>query len=149
MWAWLKWLIVGVVVSAALSQFVRPSHSNPPVIQARSIHAQLTIGPEVDSVLSRSCNDCHSNQTVWPWYSNVAPISWIIASDVSRGRDALNFSEWDKYSAEEHQKLLKEVCIEASDREMPGIPYTWLHPDARLSDADIQSVCAWTNAQNK
>lgn len=146
MQAWWKWIIVAVVI-VAISQLVRPSHVNPPVTAAHTIDANLAVDPAVAAVFKRSCNDCHSNVTVWPWYSEIAPVSWLIAYDVRRGRTALNFSEWAVYPAEKQQDLLKEICTEVSDNEMPGISYTLLHPDAKLTDAEMQSICRWTTSQ--
>ena len=82
-------------------QVYRPERTNPIADPKQGIHAILTVEPQVVSVMSRSCNDCHSNQTTWPWYSQVAPASWLVVSDVNRGRAAVNFSEWRKYSADE------------------------------------------------
>ena len=92
-----KWGIGVAVVILVLVQLIRPAHSNPPITAGETIQARLPIDPVVDSMLIRSCNDCHSNLTVWPWYTNVAPASWLIVSDVRRGRAELNFSEWGIY----------------------------------------------------
>ncbi len=136
---------IGVaVVILVLVQLIRPAHSNPPITAGETIQARLPIDPVVDSMLIRSCNDCHSNLTVWPWYTNVAPASWLIVSDVRRGRAELNFSEWGTYSIKKQQELLKETCEEASERKMPVAAYTLLHPPAKFTDADIAAVCAWT-----
>jgi heme-binding protein len=79
-------------------QLVRPSISNPAVDPAREITAAHPMTPEVAAILQRSCNDCHSNRTVWRWYSIVAPASWLVSHDVREGRDALNLSEWTRYA---------------------------------------------------
>jgi hypothetical protein len=142
--AWWKYTILGFIAAVTLIQLVRPSRINPREDPALTIHARASVDPAVSAILTRSCNDCHSNLTVWPWYTEIAPVSWIIASDVNRGRKALNLSEWGNYSTEKKSDLLAEMCKEASDREMPGTPYTSLHAGTRLTDAEIQSVCAWT-----
>ncbi len=143
---WWKRIILGGVAVLAISQLARPSRVNPPVTAAHTIDAVLTVNPEVAATFKRSCNDCHSNLTVWPWYSNIAPVSWLLAYDARRGRTALNFSEWTTYSDKEQQDKLKEICSEVSDKEMPGIPYTLLHPEAKLTDADTGFICAWTKS---
>jgi hypothetical protein len=130
-------------------QFIRPERSNPPINTSQTIHASLPVDPAVDATFARSCNDCHSNLTVWPWYSNVAPVSWLLVSDVRRGRSNLNFSEWGSYPLEKQQELLKGICAEVSDKEMPGSAYTLMHPAARLTDADTGSICAWTRSHNQ
>ena len=139
-----RWGIGGAVVILVLIQLIRPAHSNPPITAGETIQARLPVDPVVDSMLIRSCNDCHSNLIVWPWYTNVAPASWLIASDVRRGRAELNFSEWGTYPIKKQQELLKETCEEASERKMPVAAYTLLHPSAKFTDGDITAVCAWT-----
>ena len=126
-----------------LIQFVRTSRINPPVDPAREIAAVHPTTPAVSTLLQRSCNDCHSNRTVWPWYSNVAPASWLVAHDVNDGRDALNLSEWTAYDAEKQQKLIGKMCAEVKDHEMPEPQYTLMHPRARLNASDVQTLCSW------
>lgn len=136
-------LVIFVFLFMAI-QFVSPVKTNPPVDPSREIAAVHPPGPDVSAVLQRSCNDCHSNRTVWPWYSHIAPASWLVTHDVNEGRDALNFSEWAQYNAEKSQKLLGKVCEEARDGEMPVSQYTLLHPHARLTAPDVQVLCSWT-----
>jgi Haem-binding domain len=128
----------------ALIQFVRPSMSNPPVDSTREITAIHPVTQVIASTLERSCNDCHSNRTVWPWYSQVAPVSWLVAHDVNEGRNALNFSEWRLYGPEKAQKLLGEICETVREGEMPVKQYTLLHPRARLTPSDVHSLCNLT-----
>src|SRR6516164_493590 len=93
-----KFFVIAAVILFFAFQVYRPECTNPPADPKQDIHAILAVDPQVDSVMQRSCNDCHSNQTAWPWYSKVAPASWLVVSDVKRGRAAVNFSEWSKYS---------------------------------------------------
>jgi hypothetical protein len=127
----------------AVAQIFRPARTNPPVDAKREIHANLPVDAYVATTLERACKDCHSHRTVWPWYSHVAPASWLVVSDVNRGRKALNFSEWSVYGPEEQRDHLAEMCKEVTEGEMPGFPYTLMHRDARLSKADIAAVCSW------
>jgi hypothetical protein len=135
-------LILGSLLVAI--QLVRPSRSNPPVDPAHEFNAIHATAPAVSSLLQRSCGDCHSNKTAWPWYSNVAPASWVIAHDVNDGRDALNLSEWGVYTLEKRQKLIGEMCKEVKNREMPLSQYTLVHSDARLTAPDVQTLCSWS-----
>ena len=135
-------LVLGLLFLAI--QLVRPSRSNPPVDPAREFSAIHTTTPAVSSLLQRSCGDCHSSKTAWPWYSNVAPASWVVAHDVNDGRDALNLSEWGAYTLEKQQKLTGKMCEEVKDREMPLSQYTFVHPDARLTASDVQTLCSWS-----
>jgi len=131
--------VVFVIVFAA-AQLVRPGRANPVTDSARTIRAHMGTASGLVAVLDRSCNDCHSNQTVWPPYTQVAPLSWLMAYAVGEGRKAVNFSEWAGYSPEEQRTLLTLSCQDASEGKMPGI-YTLLHPEMRLSAQDIETIC--------
>jgi len=87
--------------------------------EAQTIEAHTQITPEAKDILSRSCNDCHSNKTVWPWYTNVAPISWWIVDHINEGRRNLNFSEWAKLDKNRQDRKLRQICDEVEDGAMP------------------------------
>jgi len=125
-------------------QLIRPARTNPLTDPAHEFTAIHSTPPEIASMLQKSCNDCHSNRTVWPWYSSVAPASWAVAHDVTDGRDAMNLSEWATYKPEKWQELVGKICEEAKDGEMPLPQYTLLHRGARLSSSDVQTLCSWT-----
>ena len=129
--------VVFVVVLAA-AQFVRPVRANPAIDVSRTIQAQAS---ELGAVLDRSCRDCHSNATVWPGYTQVAPLSWLMSYAVTKGREVVNFSEWTSYSPEQQQLLLAVSCQDARSGKMPGL-YTMLQPDTRLSTQDVETICA-------
>jgi hypothetical protein len=149
MWVWLKRLALAAVIVLVVIQVFRPVNTNPPLDPKRDIHATVALEPAVATVLARSCNDCHSNRTIWPWYSHVAPVSWLVVSDVNRGRKALNFSEWSTYAPEAQQKHLSEICKEVTEGEMPGFSYTLIHQNAKLSKADKTAVCRWTQSSGQ
>lgn len=102
------------------------SHTNPPVVTEPRWDA-----PRTQELFSRACADCHSNQTKWPWYSRVAPVSWLVVSDVEEGRSKLNVSEWNRPQKDAH-----EAAKEVRDGEMPLSTYLLAHPTARLSPAE-------------
>ena len=143
----LKWLLIVVVCLFVIAQFKRPARTNPPVDQAQALEAHTQMTPHVASILSRSCNDCHSNNTAWPWYTNVAPVSWFIADHVEDGRRHLNFSEWGKGDQRRRNKKLEEICEEVKDGAMPLSSYTPLHPHAKLTAEDVKALCDWTEAE--
>ena len=118
-------------------QLIPVDRTNPPG------EGEIGTPPQVAAILQRACYDCHSNQTVWPWYSKIAPVSWLIARDVHEGRKELNFSVWSSYSDKRKQKKLRETGKEVSEGDMPPWYYVALHPEARLSDADLQTIRAW------
>ncbi len=90
----LRRLVIGLVLLAVAIQLIRLSKTNPPEDPAQTIEAKLKVDPPVAAILQRGCQDCHSNRTVWPWYSNVAPVSWMVIHHVNEGRERMNFSEW-------------------------------------------------------
>jgi len=103
--------------------------------------------PEVRAVLRRACYDCHSNETVWPWYSKVAPSSWLVSSDVLSGRRHMNFSTWNRRTAERQAEALRQAWEEVEAGEMPLWYYMPLHPEARLTDADKALLRAWSRGE--
>ena len=111
--------------------------------------SDLHVPAELTPMLKRSCMDCHSNQTVWPWYSYVAPMSWLVERDVRRGRDHMNFSEWDQYTFKQREKLLADIASAVKNREMPLPQYTLIHRHAKLSDADTDLIYAWARAERR
>ena len=143
---WLKLSLITLVALAVAAQVVRPARTNPPVDPQKEITAHMQVDPPVMATLSRACNDCHSNRTEWPWYSNVAPVSWLVAHDVNDGREELNFSEWGASKEKEPGKLLGKICSEVTDGEMPMATYTLIHPQAKLTREEVQNVCRWTNS---
>jgi hypothetical protein len=119
--------------------------------EARSQPAinDLTVSPEVKAILERSCVDCHSNHAAWPWYSYVAPVSWLVERDVRRGRDRLNLSHWSQYAFEQRRKLLADIASAVENREMPLPQYTVMHRAAKLSDADRDAVYRWAGVERR
>ncbi len=136
----LKQAAVVFVIVFAAAQLVRPDRTNPATDARRTIQARLARAGGLGAVLDRSCRDCHSNRTVWPWYTRIAPVSWAMAYGVRAGRNAVNFSDWAAYQPEEQQQLLAESCADVSKGKMPG-PWTLLHPEAKLSTGDIETIC--------
>lgn len=137
-----RWTLIALIVVFLAIQLVRPDHANPPVDQSRALlpHAPA----DVRAILDRSCRDCHSNETRWPAYSQVAPMSWFVASHVREGRDRFNYSEWTTYDSDEQDKLLGGVCTLAKKGRMPLPSYLLIHRSARLSQADIATLCNWS-----
>lgn len=128
-------MIAAVIIVAA--QFVPVAKSNPPV------ETEVPASPQVREILRRACYDCHSNETVWPWYSRVAPASWLMAWDVNEGRDHLNFSTWNRLSDADRRHAFEEILEEVDADAMPLPIYLPLHPEARLSDQDRSLIDAW------
>ena len=140
----LKILAVLAFLAFVGLQFWRPDRTNPPVDESKTIEASLKIPEDVSAVLGRSCKDCHSNETEYPWYSNVAPVSWSVVDHIRVGREDLNFSIWETYSKKRQEHKLEEICEMVEAREMPHYQYLWVHWEAALTDDDIKLMCDWT-----
>jgi hypothetical protein len=135
----LKQAAVVFVVVFAAAQLVRPERANPATDVSRTIQAQIGTAGALAAVLDRSCRDCHSNNTVWPWYTHIAPLSWLMARGVAEGRKAVNFSEWASYPPDVQRTLLSVSCQDATSGKMPG-PYTLVRPETKLSPQDIAAA---------
>ena len=143
----LRWFALIVLCGLIIAQFFGPARTNPTFDQSQAIEAHLQMTPPVAAILDRSCNDCHSNKTRWPWYAHVAPVSWFVIDHVNEGRENINLSEWNKYSQRDAEALLKQMCREVRAGVMPLSSYTPLHPGSKLSAEDIKVLCDWTDAE--
>jgi Haem-binding domain len=140
----LKWAVIGLAAIFGLLQFTNPARTNPPVVNDLAATNPPPAG--VTTLLHAACYDCHSYETKWPLYSRIAPSSWLVVSDVTEGRENLNFSDWPQ-DPKRAAKKLERVNEELDYREMPPKKYSLLHPDARLTEAQRQTLLDWTSAQ--
>lgn len=138
----LKTGVPALIVVLGVAQFIQPERANPPQDPAASFDAVAKPTRQIAQVLNRACRDCHSNQTVWPWYSRISPVSWLVAQDVKEGRAHLNFSEWNRLSPEMSKLRLGAICDEVRKGDMPLWYYLPLHPGARLSREEVAAICA-------
>lgn len=145
----IKWTVIILFVAFAGIQFIRPQYSNPPVNEQEALEATTQVPENVRQIFARSCNDCHTNKTDYPWYSNVAPLSWQIVEHVDHGRSHLNFSVWNTYELRKKRKKLDEVCEQVTDSEMPIGQYLWLHGNAVLTRDDVKAICDWTQQESE
>jgi hypothetical protein len=128
-------------VASVLTPPRKSSGAGGPLLPGARIDAQVL------GIIERSCQDCHSETTHYPWYSYVAPVSWLIQSDVARGRRRLNLSRWSDYPPLRRQRSLSEIANQVKDGEMPLFQYTLIHRNARLSPADVSAVFQWTQTE--
>ena len=136
-----KILIVLTVIIIGI-QFIPVERSNPPVT------GKIDAPSNVLSILKTSCFDCHSNETIWPWYSYIAPVSFLVSADVNNARKRVNFSEWDKYDDEKRAKKLNAIIEDVEEGEMPLSKYTLIHPDAKMDQVKIKILKDWVNTDN-
>jgi hypothetical protein len=132
-----KIIIIGVIAVVAIFLLIQlvpfgKDHTNPPVLQEPNWDS-----PQTRELAKRACFDCHSNETVWPWYSKIAPVSWLVYNDTIEGRRSLNFSEWGTGRSGESAREAPEIVLEG---EMPPVYYLPTHPTARLTDAEKQAL---------
>jgi hypothetical protein len=140
-----KYVLLALVLLFAAAQFIRPTFANPPVDPAQELRAPA----HVQAILDRSCNDCHSHRTRYPWYSRITPVSWWLKDHIDHGRGELNFSEFARYEPKEADHLMEELCEMVEKGEMPLREYVWGHPGAKLSEADKQTLCAWSKEERR
>lgn len=127
-------ILLSLLAMLVVMQFFRIDRSPLPSDPAQDFIHMHQPPAEVASILKRACYDCHSNVIRYPWYSNIAPVSWWLQHHVEEGREHLNFSDWGKYDAEKQEHKLEECLELVKEKEMPLKSYTWMHADARLSD---------------
>jgi len=135
-------LIVGIVLISApgTSKDLSNSVSLPDGFDAST---------PVRAIVQRACLNCHSNETVWPWYSKIPPVSWQIQDDVEQGREFMNLSQWGEYTPEERRGFASQMAHATRAHVMPPPKYLWLHPEARLSNADLNALKEWAQSQGK
>lgn len=138
--------VVGVCLLVGLAiQVMRPARTNPVTDPSRTIAAHVAMPASVQAIVARSCVDCHTNDTRWPWYSGVAPVSWFVIGHVNDGRRALNFSNWDAHGRRTPGPPFERICGEVQSGGMPLSSYLLMHRDARLTSSDISLLCAWAD----
>lgn len=140
---WRFTLAMALVAIFVLAQAIRPARTNPAIDPAMTLQTPA----EVSAILTRACADCHSSETRWPWYTQVAPASWYIIHDVNEGRGELSLSEWGRYTPQRKERKLQEICAELNEGAMPPVAYTWMHREATLTEADRLAVCAWATSE--
>jgi Haem-binding domain len=140
---YLKIIVALLIVAFIVIQLFPAERTNPPVT------GEIEAPAEVKEIFMRSCYDCHSNETEWPWYAYIAPASWLLSSDVGKGREELNFSEWSSYNDMRKQKSVKEIWKEVGEGEMPEWDYVVIHPEAKLSPSDKETIRRWSEGGGK
>jgi hypothetical protein len=146
---WLKWIAIVIVVLLVAAQFYRPEKPVVAEDPTGALAATTQLPPDVAAILERSCKDCHSNRTEWPWYSNVAPVSWMVIDDVKEARHHMNFSIWGLEEPKDREHMLEDMCKEVKEGAMPLRSYAWTHPGAKLTEEQKRAFCAWTGAEQK
>ena len=129
----LGFVFIGVFI---IIQFIPSKTPTISVSNPDDLLEDTTIKKDVSSLLKNSCYDCHSNETNFPWYASLAPVKWIVNHDINEGKEYLNFSEWNRYEKDEKADILNNISIVLIENEMPLKKYTFMHPNAKLSDKE-------------
>jgi hypothetical protein len=148
----IKKILIGlgaVAIAAVGGSLIHPF--GPPTVAGagQTIFHDAQVEPETLALFQKACQNCHSQNTEWPWYSHVAPVSWLIARDVQQARSHMNLSQWQDYSAEERLTLLSAIGSAARNHEMPPQRYLMIHPEARLTDEERQQIYRWTRTERR
>lgn len=142
-------IVAGLALAVLLSiQLVQPERTNPPSDPGASFEAVVRPPRQVAASLRRACGDCHSNETRWPWYSRVSPVSWFIAKDVREGRAHFNLSAWSQGESAQEAPEPRELCSEVQAGKMPPRAYASLHPSNRLNPTEVAALCALPFAES-
>lgn len=145
----MKKKVVGIIITLlVLIQFIRPE-KNQSKDYTNDISTEISIPQDVQQIIKTSCADCHSNFTVYPWYNNIAPVSWFLANHVNEGKEHLNFSEWTTYNVRQKNHLIKELKEVIKENEMPLTSYTLIHKDAILTEQQNKALLDWLNSIKK
>lgn len=124
-------------------QFFQPDKNNNSVVLSNDISAVVSVPGDVNLILHAACYDCHSNNTEYPWYTNIQPVGWWLNSHIKDGKRHLNFNEFSAYTTERKKEKLEEVAKSLKEGWMPLQSYTWMHKDAKLTDAQKKIVIDW------
>ncbi len=134
------WILLAVLV---LMQVIRPTKNLDSNVSPEALSQVTEVPADIEVILERSCYDCHSNNTQYEWYHEVAPISWLVSSHVKEGKEHLNFDEWGAYNENQKSHILSDLDETIRKREMPLALYIVFHPEARISEIDNQKLIDW------
>ncbi|UWX53673.1 heme-binding domain-containing protein [Maribacter litopenaei] len=139
----LKKILIGLLIIFIAVQFYRPEKNISKENDTVAFMQETNPPEEVRVILKNACFDCHSNNTIYPWYNNIAPVSFWLADHIEEGKSELNFSDWQNYSEKKKDHKLEELYEEVERKSMPLNEYTWIHEEAKLSEKEIEAVVKW------
>ncbi|MFV0305635.1 MAG: heme-binding domain-containing protein [Moheibacter sp.] len=145
----MKKVIFILVVILVIAQFFRPSKNIGDSVDLATFYNETNASEEIQNILKVSCNDCHSSNTNYPWYSNITPVNYFLANHVNEGKGHLNFSNWNSYDTKKKDHKLEELIEEIEKGGMPLGSYTTIHSDAKLNDEQIQKLIFWVKEARK
>lgn len=143
---WIKRFLVLALLVFVVMQFIRPDKNEGGYASLDIFLAETKPTPAVATTLQTACYDCHSNQTSYPWYNHIAPVSFWLEEHIVEGKKHLNFSEWSAYSIKRKDHKLEEVVEMLEKGKMPLNEYTWTHREAKLNEQQIKELVQWVAA---
>ncbi|MEO6051246.1 MAG: heme-binding domain-containing protein [Pyrinomonadaceae bacterium] len=142
-----KVFCVAILAGLVVIQFFGIDKTNPPVVQGETLESAVSVSPDASQIMVRSCNDCHTNTTIFPWYTYVQPVGWFMKNHIDDGRRKLNFSVFNTYPVKKKAKKLEEICEQVESKEMPLPSYLWIHRPAVLSESEAKALCDWAKQE--
>ncbi len=139
----IKKIVIGCIALLVIIQFIRIDKTNPAVVIENDFIVQTNPPEHIQTILKTSCYDCHSNESTYPWYTNVAPISWWVKQHINEAREELNFSEWGTFNAKRQKHKLEECFEMIEENEMPLPSYLIVHSEAKLTTEQKNELVAW------
>ncbi len=139
-----KKILITLLVLLVIIQFIHPEKNKATGPQNNAMATRITVPDNIKNILAKACNDCHSNNTRYPWYAHIQPVHWWLNHHVNDGKSELNFDEYANRSLRYQYHKMEEIAEQVEKGEMPLDSYTWMHPDARLSDTEKKELLEWT-----
>ena len=140
-----KKILITLAILLVIIQFIHPEKNKAPGRQANALATLITVPDNIKNIFAKACNDCHSNNTRYPWYSHIQPVDWWMNNHVREGKRELNFDEYANRPLRYQYHKMEEIADEVEEGEMPLDSYTWMHRDATLTETEKKEVIDWTN----
>jgi hypothetical protein len=141
-----KKILITLAVILVVIQFIHPERNKASEPQSDAIATRITVPDNIKNILARACNDCHSNNTRYPWYSHIQPVDWWMTNHVTEGKRELNFDEYTNRSLRYQYHKMEEIADQIEEGEMPLDSYTWMHREARLNASEKKELIDWANS---
>jgi hypothetical protein len=141
----IKKILLFLLIAFIAIQFIHPKRNESEKPQANYIGNKYLVPPDVKAILAKACDDCHSNNTSYPWYSKIQPVDWWLNNHVQEGKAHLNLDEYTNRNLRFQYHKLEEIAEQVKDGEMPLESYTWMHKDAVLSEAEKTALIGWAD----
>jgi hypothetical protein len=141
----IKKILIAVLVALIIIQFFHPKKNEAAGVQPNYIGNVYTIPADIKGILENACNDCHSNNTMYPWYSRIQPVDWWLDNHVREGKKELNLDEYSNRNLRYQYHKLEEIADQVKKGEMPLNSYTWIHKKAILSETEKSALIGWAN----